>query len=56
MSDTALNHDQLLQIQAKAQKNRKILSVWLVIVLIAIFALVIVGRATRLTDSGLSIT
>ncbi|MEM6463604.1 MAG: COX15/CtaA family protein [Pseudomonadota bacterium] len=37
-------------------RNRIILRVWLGVVLVAIFALVIVGGATRLTDSGLSIT
>lgn len=37
-------------------KNRKMIRVWLGIVMLALFALVIVGGATRLTDSGLSIT
>ena len=36
--------------------NRVAIRVWLAIVSLAIFALVIVGGATRLTDSGLSIT
>ncbi len=37
-------------------KNRKLIRAWLAIVMLALFALVIVGGATRLTDSGLSIT
>lgn len=56
MSDTTLDHEQLTQMQSKASSNRKLLTIWLAIVLFAIFALVIVGGATRLTDSGLSIT
>ena len=37
-------------------RNRIAVRIWLGIVTLAIFALVIVGGATRLTDSGLSIT
>ncbi|MCY6380429.1 COX15/CtaA family protein [Hoeflea prorocentri] len=37
-------------------RNRVAVRIWLGIVTLAIFALVIVGGATRLTDSGLSIT
>lgn len=37
-------------------QNRKLIRLWLGIVMLALFALVIVGGATRLTDSGLSIT
>ena len=36
--------------------NRRMIRAWLGVVMLAIFALVIVGGATRLTDSGLSIT
>lgn len=36
--------------------NRKMIRLWLGIVMLALLALVIVGGATRLTDSGLSIT
>ena len=56
MSDIAVEHSELLQKQETAKSNRGVLRVWLGIVLLAIFALVIVGGATRLTDSGLSIT
>lgn len=37
-------------------RNRRMLRGWLYLVLLALFALVLVGGATRLTDSGLSIT
>ncbi len=36
--------------------NRKLVRCWLYFVLLVLFALVLVGGATRLTDSGLSIT
>ena len=36
--------------------DRRLIRIWLGVVLLAIFALVVVGGATRLTDSGLSIT
>lgn len=48
MAQTASSHD--------LAANRIAIRVWLAIVSLAIFALVIVGGATRLTDSGLSIT
>ena len=37
-------------------RNRRVLRIWLGCVLLALFCLVLVGGATRLTDSGLSIT
>lgn len=40
----------------KALRDRKAIRVWLYVVLLAVFALVVVGGATRLTESGLSIT
>ncbi|MBX3582545.1 MAG: COX15/CtaA family protein [Rhizobiaceae bacterium] len=36
--------------------NRALVRIWLYVVLVVLFALVLVGGATRLTDSGLSIT
>ncbi|MCC0033723.1 MAG: COX15/CtaA family protein [Hoeflea sp.] len=42
--------------QQRIRRNRAAQRVWLSIVLVAILALVLVGGATRLTDSGLSIT
>jgi cytochrome c oxidase assembly protein subunit 15 len=42
--------------QQRIRHNRAVQRIWLAIVLVAIFALVLVGGATRLTDSGLSIT
>ena len=40
----------------RARHNRALVRGWLYVVLLALFALVLVGGATRLTDSGLSIT
>ncbi|MCP1198438.1 COX15/CtaA family protein [Notoacmeibacter sp. MSK16QG-6] len=40
----------------REDRNRRQIRVWLYLVLLLIFALVLVGGATRLTDSGLSIT
>ena len=37
-------------------RNRAQIRIWLGVVVLALFALVLVGGATRLTDSGLSIT
>jgi heme a synthase len=42
--------------QQREWKNRALVRVWLYAVLVVLFALVLVGGATRLTDSGLSIT
>ncbi|GAK71167.1 heme A synthase [Agrobacterium rubi TR3 = NBRC 13261] len=38
------------------EKNRRLLRIWLRVVLFTLFCLVLVGGATRLTESGLSIT
>ncbi|MEZ5811692.1 MAG: COX15/CtaA family protein [Rhizobiaceae bacterium] len=43
-------------LRAAEIRNRRLVRYWLYAVLVAIFALVLVGGATRLTDSGLSIT
>lgn len=40
----------------RTDHNRRQIRGWLAVVLFALFALVIVGGATRLTESGLSIT
>ena len=42
--------------QRREMKNRALVRWWLYAVLLVLFALVLVGGATRLTDSGLSIT
>jgi cytochrome c oxidase assembly protein subunit 15 len=42
--------------QEREWKNRALVRTWLYGVLLVLFALVLVGGATRLTDSGLSIT
>src|SRR5438046_1734815 len=41
---------------ARQDRNRRAVRIWLGFVLLALFCLVIVGGATRLTNSGLSIT
>ncbi|NTG48936.1 heme A synthase [Agrobacterium rhizogenes] len=41
---------------ARQDRNRRAIRIWLGCVLLALFALVLVGGATRLTESGLSIT
>lgn len=40
----------------RIERNRRQIRIWLGVVLLMLFALVLVGGATRLTDSGLSIT
>lgn len=40
----------------RIERNRRLVRAWLLSVLFVLFALVLVGGATRLTDSGLSIT
>jgi cytochrome c oxidase assembly protein subunit 15 len=40
----------------KQAKNRRVLRIWLGVVIFTLFCLVLVGGATRLTESGLSIT
>jgi cytochrome c oxidase assembly protein subunit 15 len=40
----------------RIERNRRMVRVWLLVVLVVLLALVLVGGATRLTDSGLSIT
>lgn len=52
---TAIAHTPLQQ-RDRAVSNRGYVRAWLYVVLLALFALVMVGGATRLTDSGLSIT
>ena len=49
-------YETLAAITEQEARNRKSVKRWLYIVLITLIALVIVGGATRLTDSGLSIT
>ncbi|MEK1897180.1 MAG: COX15/CtaA family protein [Rhizobium sp.] len=47
---------QILREIRRQDGNRRAVRIWLGIVLLALFCLVIVGGATRLTNSGLSIT
>ncbi|MBA69941.1 MAG: heme A synthase [Rhizobiales bacterium] len=56
MTDLAPAADRVLASRERNDRNRLHIRIWLGVVLLAIFALVLVGGATRLTDSGLSIT
>src|ERR1700680_2587201 len=40
----------------RLERNRRVIRVWLLAVAALVFAMVVVGGATRLTESGLSIT
>lgn len=42
--------------RAREARNRRLVRIWLYLVLLVLFALFVVGGATRLTGSGLSIT
>lgn len=46
----------LIAAERRVHRNRSAQRIWLGLVLAAIFALIVVGGVTRLTDSGLSIT
>jgi cytochrome c oxidase assembly protein subunit 15 len=49
--------EQAILLEVRTQEgNRRAVRIWLALVLLALFCLVIVGGATRLTNSGLSIT
>ncbi|MCV6575021.1 MAG: COX15/CtaA family protein [Cohaesibacter sp.] len=48
--------DQWLGISEKAASSRKAVRIWLYCIAFLVFMMVLVGGATRLTDSGLSIT
>lgn len=57
MTSTAATLERQLQTDIdRIDRNRRLVRVWLWVVLLTLFALVLVGGATRLTDSGLSIT
>ena len=57
MTDSAINREtRVFKEIERIDRNRQAVRAWLIVVLLAIAALVLVGGATRLTDSGLSIT
>lgn len=57
MADSAIQVESRIYKEIdRIERNRRLVRGWLMLVLLAIFALVLVGGATRLTDSGLSIT
>ena len=51
-----LRESPVLDARTRQDRDRLALRIWLGVVLVVLFCLVIVGGATRLTDSGLSIT
>ena len=56
MADTAFPAAEPFAERTREQRNRLYVRAWLYVVLVVLFALFIVGGATRLTGSGLSIT
>ena len=48
--------ENVVQASDQQSRNRRLVSIWLGIVAVVLFALIVVGGMTRLTDSGLSIT
>ncbi|MBP2234895.1 cytochrome c oxidase assembly protein subunit 15 [Sinorhizobium kostiense] len=56
MAHAAATERTLLTKIDRAERNRRQIRGWLAVVLFVLFALVLVGGATRLTESGLSIT
>lgn len=57
MTDSAINLEtRIFKEIERIDRNRRAVRVWLAVVILSIAALVLVGGATRLTDSGLSIT
>ena len=57
MIDSAINRETRIYKEIeRIDANRRAVRIWLMVVLVSIVCLVLVGGATRLTDSGLSIT
>ncbi|MBL0371354.1 COX15/CtaA family protein [Rhizobium sp. KVB221] len=57
MTDSAINRESRIYKEIeRIDANRRAVRIWLLVVLFVVFCLVLVGGATRLTDSGLSIT
>ena len=56
MTDHALSHPEPISARSREAHNRALVRWWLYAVLVVLFALFVVGGATRLTGSGLSIT
>ena len=53
---TAIAESALHDTIERQERNRALVRGWLYVVLLVLFSLVVVGGATRLTESGLSIT
>ncbi|WP_027486158.1 COX15/CtaA family protein [Allorhizobium undicola] len=53
---STLHHETIVASMDRQSRNRRAVRIWLWVVIVALFSLVLVGGATRLTNSGLSIT
>src|SRR5262245_29428163 len=56
MTDETMSEGRLASVQHQEARNRRYLRIWLYLVLIVLATIVLVGGATRMTGSGLSIT
>ncbi|KEQ06866.1 COX15/CtaA family protein [Pseudorhizobium pelagicum] len=56
MSVADVTAAQIMSHTRRRESDRKVVRIWLGVVIFTLFCLVLVGGATRLTDSGLSIT
>lgn len=51
-----MNQEQTLTPAVVAQPSRKLIVLWLILVAVLVFAMIVLGGVTRLTNSGLSMT
>ena len=56
MAANTLSQGMVVSVQDREARNRKYIRIWLYLVLIVLATIVLVGGATRMTGSGLSIT
>lgn len=56
MSAQTMSENAVISLQDREARNRRHIRIWLYLVLIVLAAIVLVGGATRMTGSGLSIT
>ena len=56
MAAQTISEGRIASVQNQEARNRRYIRIWLYLVLIVLATIVIVGGATRMTGSGLSIT
>lgn len=56
MAASVMGDGPAVDARSRGERNRRMVRIWLNLVLVVLFALFVVGGATRLTGSGLSIT